>query len=369
MAGEHHLGTLFFGTIVLSYLAVGLFRVVARRWNILDVPNERSSHFLPIPLCGGVVLVAINVVAWLAAGSGRGYLSSPHAVVLGSGALLVAGVSLVDDLGHVPYGIRLGVQTGAALLVVVGYGFWHTLNLPVLGAVALGPLGPLLTILWIVGLTNAYNFMDGIDGMAAGQASVAGLGWLVLGWITGVPVLAVVGGLLGASSLGLLAHNWQPAKIFMGDVGATFLGYSFAILPVIGAQHDPRLALTGVLLVWPAIFDSLFTVLRRLRTRENIFAGHRTFLFHRLVRAGWSHAAVSSLYLIFPMLGAFLAFGWERGNRPEHIAAGLAAGLLCLTLWLLVRHEERRMERVDTLSQRLLAGIIGVSNEEERVEA
>lgn len=163
------------------------------------------------------------------------------------------------------------------------------------------------------------------------------------------PVLALVGGLLGASSLGLLAHNWQPAKIFMGDVGATFLGYSFAVLPIIGAWHDPRLALTGVLLVWPAIFDSLFTVSRRLRNHEGIFSGHRTFLFHRLVTAGWSHAAVSSLYLVLPLLGALMAFEWERGTTPLHVAAVSIVGLLCLTLWLVVRQQEKRQTRLEAL--------------------
>lgn len=345
MLAAQHLGTIFFGTALVSYVAVALFRVLARRWQILDIPNERSSHLVPVPLGAGIAVVVINVLAWLAFSAARGDLAGRHAVVLACGGLLIAGVSLVDDLGHVPYRIRLGIQTAAALLVVAGYGFWHAFNLPLLGTVTLGPLGPLLTVLWIVGLTNAYNFMDGIDGMAAGQATAAGLGWVLIGLITGVPVLAVLGAVLAASSLGLLGHNWQPARVFMGDVGATFLGYSLAIMPVIGARQDPRLALTGVLLVWPAIFDSLFTVLRRLRSRENIFAGHRSFLFHRLVHVGWSHAAVSSLYLGLPVIGALLAFKWERGTRPEHIAMMIVICGLAIGLWQLVRQQEKRQAR------------------------
>lgn len=345
MVAAQHLGTIFFGTAVVSYVAVALFRVLARRWELVDIPNERSSHLIPVPLGAGIVVVAINIIAWLVFGGTGGDLAASHAIVLACGGLLIAGVSLVDDLGHVPYPIRLGIQTIAALLVVLGYGFWHACNVPLLGIVTLGPVGPLLTVLWIVGLTNAYNFMDGIDGMAAGQATAAGLGWVLIGLITGIPVLAVLGSVLAASSLGLLGHNWQPARVFMGDVGATFLGYSLAVMPIIGARQDPRLALTGVLLVWPAIFDSLFTVLRRLRKHENIFVGHRSFLFHRLVHVGWSHAAVSSLYLVFPVVGALLAFQWEHGTRPEHIAMMIVVSGLAIGLWQLVRQQEKALAR------------------------
>jgi len=95
-----------------------------------------------------------------------------------------------------------------------------------------------------------------------------------------------MGLLLAATSLGFLGHNWPPARIFMGDVGSAFLGYTFAVLPVIAAQHNPRLAVAGVLLVWPFVFDAAFTFLRRLRHREVVFAAHRSHLYQRLATAG-----------------------------------------------------------------------------------
>jgi UDP-N-acetylmuramyl pentapeptide phosphotransferase/UDP-N-acetylglucosamine-1-phosphate transferase len=339
-----------------SWLAVGLIRSLARRCNILDVPNERSSHDRPMPLGGGLAIVLISVAACAFFGFVHPAISPRHALIFLIGALLVAGISLLDDLGHVHYQTRLGLHAMAAIIFVVGYGYWDTLNLPLLGTITLGVLGIPLTFFWIVGLTNAYNFMDGVDGMAAGQAVVAGLGWILLGGLAGHPLLITAGVFLAASSLGFLVHNWHPATIFMGDVGSTFLGFSFAVLPIIAARSEPKLALAGVLLVWPTIFDSGFTVIRRLRQGENIFVGHRTFLFHRLVGAGWGHSQAASFYLTLPILGAMLAFTWDRGTPPLHLAVVIAIAGACASLWLVVCQQERRLSAPQVPPSALLDG-------------
>lgn len=342
----------FFSLTGLSYLLVALWRGHALRHRLLDMPNDRSSHSNPTPCSGGVVFVVLNLLGWLVLVF-LGALSAIHALVISGGACLLAVVSFRDDLRSLPCGFRLLVHTVAALLVVIGFTFWHAVELPMLGTVSLGLGGAAITMVWIAGMTNAFNFMDGIDGMAAGQASAAGVGWILLGLFAGDFLVAAIGGLLAATSLGFLMHNWQPACIFMGDVGSTFLGYSFGILPVIAAEYDRRLALCGVLLVWPTVFDSAFTTVRRLRTRQSIFIGHREFLFHRLVATGWSHAAAASLYLTLPVLGAVVAFTWEWASRPLHEAIVSLIVLPTTGLWFLVRHEEKRQER-------LLSGAAGL---------
>jgi UDP-N-acetylmuramyl pentapeptide phosphotransferase/UDP-N-acetylglucosamine-1-phosphate transferase len=161
-----------------------------------------------------------------------------------------------------------------------------------------------------VGLTNAYNFMDGIDGIAAGQGIVAAIGWGIIGLITGNPFLTALGFLLAASCLGFLCHNWPPARIFMGDVGSAFLGYTFAVLAVIASQSDPRLAFIGILFVWPFVFDAVFTFFRRLRKHENVFEAHRSHLYQRLVIAGYSHGVVSTLYIGLAGAGVVVGVWW-----------------------------------------------------------
>jgi UDP-GlcNAc:undecaprenyl-phosphate/decaprenyl-phosphate GlcNAc-1-phosphate transferase len=357
-----------FVVTLLSWAGVGVIRFAAPWLSLVDVPNNRSSHATPVPLGGGIALVAINLAAWIAFAALHDGVTLRHAVVLITGAVLVAGISLIDDLGHVPCPIRLAVQALAALIFIVGYASFQVVSFPVVGAFSLGVVGVVLSVVWIVGLTNAYNFMDGIDGMVGGQTVAAGLGWVILGLLTGHMLLVSLGAFLAASSLGFLGHNWHPARIFMGDVGATFLGYTFAVITVVAAHYDPKLALAGVLLVWPSIFDTGFTVIRRLQRRENIFAGHRSFLFHRLVAVGWSHQAAALLYVPLPILGAVMACTWARGSRPMHEGVALALAAACFTLWTVVRREERLVGSVDVaIAESILEGALLARAEPDRV--
>jgi UDP-N-acetylmuramyl pentapeptide phosphotransferase/UDP-N-acetylglucosamine-1-phosphate transferase len=207
-------------------------------------------------------------------------------------------------------------------------------------------LGIPLTFLWVVGLTNAYNFMDGIDGLAGGQAVVAGTTWLGLGLITGLPLVSLLGLFVAGSSLGFLVHNWSPARIFMGDVGSAFLGFTLAVIAVLGSLESPELAYAGVLVVWPFIFDTSFTILRRLRRKENIFEAHRSHLYQRLVIAGYSHRSVALLYLCLAAIGSVSALLWVANVAGGALLAAVIPLLLAACLWLLVITVEQRQVSV-----------------------
>ena len=190
-------------------------------------------------------------------------------------------------------------------------------------------------MLWI----NAYNFMDGIDGLAGSQTVVAGLGWLVPGGIVGLPIFGV---LVAGSSLGFLGHNWPPTRIFMGDVGSVFLGFTLAVLAVIGGLAHPRLPLAGLLVVWPFVFDTTFTIVRRLRRGENIFAAHRSHLYQRLVIAGYSQRAVTLLYAGLALVGVVLALAWVLELPGCDWLVLTVPTLLSLCLWQFVICTEAR---------------------------
>ncbi len=252
----------------------------------------------------------------------------------------VAAISWLDDVRSLPNRVRFAIHGLSAILVVLVFGYWRVVPIPLVGPVDFGLLGFALTFFWIVGLTNAYNFMDGIDGIAGGQAVVAGAGWVILAWLTEQPLVGALGLFVAASSLGFLGHNWPPARLFMGDVGSAFLGFSFAVLPVIAAREDSRLAVGGLLLVWPFVFDAGFTFLRRLRRGENVFAAHRSHLYQRLVIAGHTHRYVSTLYIGLAVAGLALALAWLLGSMGGLTPLTLA--LLCVALWVFVLHEERK---------------------------
>jgi len=316
----------------ISFVSVAGLRRWAEWHLILDIPNARSSHTRPTPRGGGLAIVIVSLLGFILAWVIVSAWPFSMIFVYLSGATLIVTVSWLDDLYSLPNRIRFIAHSLATIMIIAGFGYWQNVSLPVFGLFSLGWWGIPFTLLWIVGLTNAYNFMDGIDGIAGGQAVVAGLGWAVLGWMSGQFLASVLGMLIATSSLGFLGHNWPPASIFMGDVGSAFLGFTFAFLAVVAAQSDPHLALVGVILVWPFIFDAGYTFVRRLLNRENVFVAHRSHLYQRLVIAGHSHRNVTLLYIILAAVGGGLAILSWLGVPGTDVLLAIGLPLMCLIL-------------------------------------
>jgi UDP-N-acetylmuramyl pentapeptide phosphotransferase/UDP-N-acetylglucosamine-1-phosphate transferase len=261
------------------------------------------------------------------------------------GSVLIAAISWIDDLWTLPTIVRLAVHAACAGLAILSFGYWHTTSIPLLNQLSLGWIGLPLTFFWIVGLTNAYNFMDGVDGIAGLQAVVVGFGWALLGWVGAQPHLSAMGLLIAGASLGFLVHNWPPARIFMGDVGSAFLGYTFAVLPLMTAHvphADARLALVGALLLWAFVFDTGFTFVRRALNRENVFSAHRSHLYQRLIISGRSHRYVTLLYGGMAALAVGLGLAWWRRVPGSGVAIVTIIPLLCVLLWIYVMMCERK---------------------------
>lgn len=301
--------------VAASYAGVECVRRVALRRGVLDVPVERSSHQVPTPRGGGIVIVVATLLAPLIASalvSGR--VPAPVAAWL-AGGVAVALAGWVDDVRSLSSRIRLAVHLAAAVVLLAAAGCWTELDLPALGRVTLGWAGCALALLWIVGMTNAYNFMDGIDGIAAGQAVVAGIAWAMIGRHAADTGVAAIGTAIALSGAGFLLHNRPPARIFMGDVGSGFLGFTVAALPLLlaaGASDDDRgrLPVVAAAVVWPFLFDATFTFIRRLARGEDVFEAHRSHLYQRLVITGASHAQVSALYAGWALISSALGVLW-----------------------------------------------------------
>lgn len=329
---------LFGVSLVASALGVTAVGSFARRWRILDVPNERSSHASPTPRGGGLPIVVLALCA-VGAAAGAGLISGPSALCLVIAGLAVAAMGLWDDLRSLPVALRFSVQSAAAILVMAGAGRFHPLPPGGSGREAAAWI---ITFLWIVGLTNAYNFMDGIDGIAGAQGVAAAASWVAIGGLSGARFVEVLGVVLLGACLGFLAHNRPPARIFMGDVGSGFLGFAFATIGLAARGGGGGLDLLGdALVVWPFVFDTAFTLLRRLGAGENIFRAHRSHLYQRLVISGLSHASVAVLYLVLALAGGLLAIGLRQGLVSPGVAMA-AAGAGGAALWLFVFARERK---------------------------
>lgn len=322
---------------VTAFMAWGI--VWAVRWyssrgTLIDIPNERSSHTRPTPRGGGLGIVMATLIGIL-------FVVEPTPAVwayITAGAL-IALVSWIDDVRSLSNRIRFGVHLLGAILVIMGGGWVEQVQLPLVGMITIGWVGIPLTILWLVGMTNIYNFMDGIDGIAGSQAVVAGGGWFLFGSLTNQPFVAWLGLLVAASSAGFLFHNWQPAGIFMGDVGSAFLGFTFGWMGIIATQSDPTLALPAVLLVWTFLFDAGYTIIRRLQRGENIFTAHRTHLYQRMVIAGQSHARITFLYALLALIGVGIAW---IARQQEAWASIVFIPVLAFALWQTTRYIETR---------------------------
>jgi UDP-N-acetylmuramyl pentapeptide phosphotransferase/UDP-N-acetylglucosamine-1-phosphate transferase len=276
----------------LTWLLLAALIPLLRR-RLLDHPNARSSHQRPTPRGGGVAFVLVGSV--LTALLGRGtdalipLLCTPLALV-----------GLLDDRLNLPAALRYGAQllTAMALLSIA------TIPLP--------PWSWPLVVIAITAVINFVNFMDGLDGLVACSSLVLlGLAASLAGGATLWP--------LAGALLGFLAWNWSPARVFMGDVGSTWLGAVFAGL-VLQQPNLDRAA--GFLLVGlPMLADALICVLRRFAAGQRIFEAHRLHLYQRLHQGGWSHRQVALLY------GggtAVLAVGLRLGGTPTAVILATA---------------------------------------------
>jgi UDP-N-acetylmuramyl pentapeptide phosphotransferase/UDP-N-acetylglucosamine-1-phosphate transferase len=293
---------------VITAVLVDVMIVIAARWRLVDLPNRRSAHSLPTARGGGVAIVLLTTLAAITVV----LRWPPDAVRVVCGVCLpclaIAGVGILDDMRPLDAKLRLAIQVGVAVTMTAVLGPITAIALPGLPRIELGLVGWPLTVLWVVGMTNAFNFMDGSDGMAATAAVVAGSGLAAIGLLTGCNMPLLLAAFAAAASGGFLVFNWQPARIFMGDVGSAFLGTFLAAIPLLfPPSKRPDVLVPAVLCLWPVIFDPFVTVIRRIASGANPLVPHREFFFHRLVRGGVTHASVAFLY------GALAAAGVLAG--------------------------------------------------------
>ena len=314
-----------------------------RRRGVLDIPNERSSHSAPTPRGGGIAVGGVLLAAWLAlwlAGAGDA-ATQDFWIILGAAAALAL-ISWFDDIrGGLPAIARLGAQA-----IAVGAGLFA---LPEGSGVFQGVLPPALDLalsgliwLWFV---NLFNFMDGIDGIAGSQATSAGLGLFALAIVFPAAAgLGAYGLVLAAVALGFLPWNWQPARIFLGDVGSVPLGYAIGWLLLSFATFG--LWQAALLLVLYFLADASFTLVRRVSRGEPIWRAHHQHYYQFAVAAGRSHAHVVVAVTAVNLLLAGLALATTLSTTASWSALG-AGLLLTATLLCYLRYPKNRPTHAD----------------------
>ena len=286
---------------------------------VLDHPNERSLHERPVPRTGGLAIIAGVGAGWALWQPGLG-------LALAIAALLAA-VSFVDDLVHLPTLMRLAAHlaaAAAALSCELRFPGWFPFALLV------------LAVAWY---ENLYNFMDGADGLAGGMALIGFGAYAVAAQLSGAQPLATVSAVLAAASAAFLTKNFHPARIFLGDVGSVPLGLLAAVLGVVGWNDGLWPLWFPVLVFAPFVCDATLTLLKRLLRRERVWQAHREHYYQRLVRMGFGHRGAAYIEYAVMLACAAAALGARNATTAVQIAtlAAAAGVLLTIAVWIDVR--------------------------------
>mgnify|MGYP001015480296 CR=1 FL=1 len=293
------------GSLVLAFFITGIVRKYAIRNNILDIPNERSSHKSIIPRGGGLAIV-ISFYLGLTALLLCGFVSLELTMAL-AGGIGVAIIGWIDDKRNLSVSLRITVHFAAALWAL----YWlNGLPFLTLGSktIHLGAAGVLPGLLLIIWITNLYNFMDGIDGLAGTEALIVSGGAGIISLALGSFNFAIVCFLITVVSASFLYWNWSPAKIFMGDVGSGFMGFVFAVV-IIASENAGALPLAGWLMLLAVfLIDATATLLKRIANKEKWYEAHRTHVYQLAVQAGYSHQQVSLIIAVINILLTAVTF-------------------------------------------------------------
>ncbi len=317
---------LFIGSTVLT----GLFRVAALRVRLIDNPVSRSAHSRPVPVGGGVVIVVLVLVVIVHYYRSELIPAREFAALMG--AAVIAGIGIIDDNKQLHIRWRIPAQFCAAIWVVYCLGDVPAIDFGLL-ELPESMLVNVLAVFALVWLLNLFNFMDGIDGIAGSQLIFVNLVtlFIVLNNDPADQVLALLSATFMATAAGFLLWNWSPAKIFMGDVGSGFIGFSLGIMALLSMQHGSMTVWAWVLLLGVFIIDATLTLANRFRYKQRWYEGHASHAYQNAARYYKSHGKVTITVLLINLLWLG-PLAWLSVRYPGLGLYLTVAGLLPLLL-------------------------------------
>ena len=327
----------FFIALLASLMLTLPVRALALRVGMVDLPGPRKVHARPIPLLGGLAMYGAVLLAILFAFDGPARAQSAGIV---TGASLVAAVGFLDDRGWLHHQVKLfiGMPLAACILLASG------IHAQVFEALASGRTGYLLdaglTLLWVVGVTASFSILDHMDGLCAGVAAMASFFFALLAYLDGQTLVSTLAAAVLGAAAGFLRWNFKPAKIFMGDGGAMFLGFLMATLGLklrLSQANHLSAALVPALILGVAIFDTTLVSISRSRRGLLPFAAPgKDHVAHRLANLGLGQrGAVVALYLLGALAGGLaLVFAYLRTGPALILALVIMLVLICAVAFL-----------------------------------
>lgn len=268
----------FISSLVLTPVTIRL----ANKFSVIDAPQEHKIHAAEVPRGGGLAFsISWLGVALLLLLPSASSPDVPPLLALIVGAAIAVAAGFTDDLRSISPAVKLLALTVAAVFFVTISGIWETFP----------PVVSIVSILWIVGLANAFNLIDGLDGLAAGLAAIGAAGLAAWGALSDQSVVFDPAFVLLAVCLGFLPFNRHPARIFMGDSGSLFLGFSLAALTLLAASGAGSIGAgtAPFLCVIIPVYDTALTIIRRMINKESLFMADKEHFYNLLMDRGYSH--------------------------------------------------------------------------------
>jgi len=321
-------------TMLVSLIITPLFIKFSKRINAKDKPNHRKVHTDPVPTLGGLAIFASFLIGLLILQPAGEY----HLAII-IGAFVLIGLGFIDDVFDLSAKTKFLTQLAVAVFIV----FWGGLqvefiNLPFGGEIEFGFFSSIVTILWIVGVTNAINLTDGLDGLAAGVSAIALLTLAAMAVIMGNVYVATMAFILFFSTAGFLRYNFFPAKIFMGDTGALFLGYMISVLALLGFKNVTVISfIIPIFILGVPISDTLIAMVRRYINKMPLSSPDSAHLHHRLIKAGFTH---KQTVLLIYALGMMFSTAAILFSMSTVWGAILIVSIALLTMQVLIENLE-----------------------------
>ncbi|NGP60152.1 undecaprenyl/decaprenyl-phosphate alpha-N-acetylglucosaminyl 1-phosphate transferase [Paenibacillus thiaminolyticus] len=330
------------GGLVALLLATGLTPLVKKfaiKVGAVDVPNARKVHTRIMPRMGGLGIFAAFVItlcllALFVPDILFGHRDSSLIWALLSGGAIIVLTGALDDRFELSAKVKLVGQIIAACVVVFGFDLTvDFVNVPfgdqywnIESWIAIP-----LTIFWIVGVTNAINLIDGLDGLAAGVSAISIATILVMAVFMGNPMVILLCAVLLGSIVGFLFFNFHPAKIFMGDTGSLFLGFSLAVLSLLGFKQIAIVSfITPLLIIGVPLSDTFFAIVRRAVQKKPIFAPDKGHLHHCLRELGFSHR--KTVLIIYAIATFFGVLAIIQSVAASHDANWVTFVVICILI-------------------------------------
>jgi UDP-GlcNAc:undecaprenyl-phosphate GlcNAc-1-phosphate transferase len=322
----------FFTAFVLSFFFTPVARQLAFKLGILDIPkDDRKVHKEPIPYLGGAAIYASAIFTMLIFSE-----LDKTSVSIMIGGTVVFLIGLIDDINDISPKLKLAGQIIAAMIAVYGGAKINYITNPIPGynVIYLEHFATPISILWIVGITNTINLVDGLDGLASGVAAISASTMMFMASISGFDYILLECAVIAGSSLGFLPYNFNPAKIFMGDTGALFLGYMLAVISILGFLKTVTLAaiIIMVLVLGIPLFDTFFAIVRRIRNKKPIMEADRGHVHHRLLAKGFTQRqTVLILYIVSILFGAAAIFFSDSEPLEGSLVIGAVSIIIVYT--------------------------------------